>query len=76
MKKEKPQTNLILETLSFFNQKIDFIIGKSEVLNELLEEIDDPKILTHIHKKIENLEKELDYIGTKINLEQKLLKKT
>lgn len=75
-KAKKIKDNLIIETLSFLSQKIDNIVGKSELINELLEEIDDPIIIEKLDKKLEILEKELDHIGNKIDIEQKFLKKS
>ncbi len=74
--KKKIKDSFVLETLSFFNQKIDFIVGKSELINELLEEIDDPVIIEKLNEKLIDLEKEIDYIGKKIDLEQRNLKKS
>jgi hypothetical protein len=73
-KKKQKENNLIIETLSFLNQKIDNIVGKSDLINELLEEIDDPVIIESLNKKLAVLEKELDHIGSKIDLEKQNLK--
>lgn len=73
-KKKQKESNLILETLNFLNQRIDNIVGKSELINELLEEIDDPYIIEKLNKKLSKLEKELDHIGSKIDLEKQNLK--
>lgn len=72
--KKKIKDKLIIETLSFLNQKIDNIVGKSELINELIQEIDDPLIIEKLNEKLTVLEKELDHIGRKIDLEQKILK--
>lgn len=74
-KKKQKENNLILETLNFLNQKIDNIVGKSELINELLDEIDDPVIIEKLNIKLAILEKELDHIGSKIDLEKINLKK-
>ena len=71
---KRQKNNLILESLSFLNQKIDIIVGKSELINELLDEIEDPVLIEILHKKLDLLEKEIDHIGNKIDLEQKFLK--
>lgn len=70
------KNNLVLETLGFLNQKIDIIIGKSELINELLEEVDDPLIVNLLQKKLDILELEINHIGLKIDLEQKCLKRS
>lgn len=74
--KKKIKDKLIIETLSFLNQKIDNIVGKSELINELLEETDDPVLIEKLDSKLLALEKELDHIGNKIEIEQKFLKKS
>lgn len=74
--KKKIENNLILETLAFLNQKLDIIVGKSELINELIEEFDDPKIIEILNEKLMILENELDHIGSKIDLEQRNLKKS
>lgn len=74
-RKKKIKDDLVIETLSFLNQKIDNIVGKSDLINELLEETDDPILIDKLDHKLMALEKELDFIGRKIDLEQKNLKK-
>jgi prefoldin subunit 5 len=72
---KKEKNNLVLESLAFLNQEIDKIVGKTELLNELLEEIDNVKVIEILNKKLDTLDKEITHIGNKINLEQKMLKK-
>lgn len=72
---KKEKSSLVLETLSFLNQNIDRIIGKSELINELLEEVEDPKIIELLNEKLILLDKEITHIGNKIDSEQKILKK-
>ena len=66
--------NYTVETLVFLNSKLDEIIGKSDLIKELLKEEEDPKILNLLDKKLEKLQEELDFIDNKIRLEQKMLK--
>ena len=74
-RQKKTRNSLVLETLEFLNQRIDHIVGKSELINELLNEIDDPIIIEKLNTKLAILEKEIDHIGKKIDLESKFLKK-
>lgn len=75
-KKPIQQDNFIIQTLSFLNQKIDNIVGKSDLINELLQETDDPMLIQKLNDKLQILENEIDYIGKKIELEHKNLKKS
>lgn len=72
---KKQRNKMVLESLAFLNQSIDKIVGKSELINELLEEIDDPVFIGILNKKLDLLDKEITHIGNKIDLEQKMLKK-
>jgi len=69
-KQKENSNNLILETLGFLNQRIDIIVGKSEIICDLLDEFDDPILLEKLNCKLSELEKELDHIGSKIDLEK------
>lgn len=76
-KKEKVQEvkkNLSIETLVFLSSKLDEIMGKSELINELLEEEDDPKFIELLDAKLTKLENEIEYIGNKIRIEQDIIK--
>jgi hypothetical protein len=68
--------NLSLKTITFLNQKIDAIVGKSEILKELSKEIQDEKILDILNNKYKVLEQEISHIEQKIDLEKKYLKKS
>ena len=77
-KKEKIQEitkNMSIETLGFLSSKLDEIMGKSELINELLEEDDDPNFIELLNKKLSKLENEIEYIGNKIRIEQDIIKK-
>ena len=68
--------NLSLKTIAFLNQKIDAIVGKSEILTDLKKEIKDEKILKLLENKYKVLEQEISHIEQKIDLEKKYLKKS
>lgn len=68
--------NLSLKTIAFLNQRIDGIVGKSEILKELSKEIQDEKILDILNNKYKVLEQEISHIEQKIDLEKKYLKKS
>lgn len=67
--------DMTLKTLSFLTQKLDEIVGKSDLINEILEETTDKRMIRLLQRKLVDLEKELAYITEKVNLEKKMLKK-
>lgn len=75
MQKKEIKKNLSIDTLVFLSSKLDEILGKSDLINELLEEEDDPKFIELLDKKLTRLENEIEYIGNKIRIEQDIIKK-
>lgn len=70
------EENLSLKTLSFLNTRIDRILGKSELLEELRQEVKDEKILKMLNDKYKGLEQEIAHIEQKIDLEKKYIKRS
>ena len=62
-----------LETILWLNKQIDDIHAQSVLVGELLMDEDDPKIIEKYDNKLAELEKELNGINNKIELERKLL---
>ncbi len=62
-----------LETILWLNKQIDDIHAQSVLVGELLMDEDDPKIIEKYDNKLAGLEKELNSINNKIELERKLL---
>ena len=62
-----------LETILWLNKQIDDIHAQSVLVGELLMDEDDPKIIEKYDNKLAELEKELNGINNKIELEKKLL---
>ena len=74
VKKEEKVENFSVKTLNLLSTRLDEIVGKSELINELLEEEDDPRLIKLLDKKLTKLENELEYIGNKIRIEQEIIK--
>ena len=62
-----------LETILWLNKQIDDIHAQSVLVGELLMGEDDPRIIEKYDNKLAELEKELNSINNKIELERKLL---
>ncbi len=62
-----------LETILWLNKQIDDIHAQSVLVGELLMDEDDPRIIEKYDNKLAELEKELNGINNKIELERKLL---
>jgi tRNA A22 N-methylase len=67
------ESNMHLETILWLNKQIDDIHAQSVLVGELLMDEDDPRIVEKYDKKLAELEKELNSINNKIELEKKLL---
>jgi tRNA A22 N-methylase len=67
------ESNMHLETILWLNKQIDDIHAQSVLVGELLMDEDDPKIIEKYDNKLAELEKELNSINNKIELERKLL---
>jgi hypothetical protein len=70
------ESNMHLETLLWLNQQIDDIHAKSVLVGELLLGEKDPTIIKKYDRKLQELEKELDGINSKIEMERRLLTDT
>lgn len=68
--------NINVKTLNFLSSKLDEIIGKSELINELLEEENDPSLIEKLEKKLSKLEQEVEFIGNKIRIEKEIIGKS
>ena len=66
-------SNMHFETLLWLNKQIDDIHAQSVLVGELLMDEDDPRIIEKYDNKLAELEKELNSINNKIELERKLL---
>lgn len=64
---------MIFQTILWLDRQIDEINGQSKLIGELLLEEDDPRIVEKYDSKLAELEKQLDVISQKIDLERKLL---
>ena len=73
--KEKIKRNASVETLLFLSSNLDQIIGKTNLINELLEEESDPLVIQKLEEKLTLLEKEVEYIGKKIQVEKNIINK-
>ena len=73
--KEKIKRNASVETLLFLSSNLDQIIGKTNLINELLEEESDPLVIQKLEEKLNLLEKEVEYIGKKIQVEKNIINK-
>jgi tRNA A22 N-methylase len=67
------ESNMHLETILWLNKQIDDIHAQSVLVGELLMDEDDPRIIEKYDNKLAELEKELNSINNKIELERKLL---
>jgi tRNA A22 N-methylase len=67
------ESNMHLETILWLNKQIDDIHAQSVLVGELLMDEDDPRIIEKYDNKLAELEKELNGINNKIELEKKLL---
>ena len=67
-------SNMHLETLMWLNKQIDDIHAQSVLVGELLMDEDDPKIVEKYDEKLASLEKQLDIINNKIEVERKMIK--
>jgi tRNA A22 N-methylase len=67
------ESNMHLKTILWLNQQIDDIHAQSVLVGELLLDEDDPRIIEKYDNKLAELEKELNGINNKIELEKKLL---
>jgi tRNA A22 N-methylase len=67
------ESNMHLETILWLNKQIDDIHAQSVLVGELLMDEDDPRIIEKYDNKLAELEKELNSINNKIELEKKLL---
>ena len=65
-------SNMHLETILWLNQQIDDIHAQSVLVGELLIDEDDPKIIEKYDNKLAQLEKELQGINRKIELEKEM----
>jgi hypothetical protein len=70
------ESNMHFETILWLNKQIDDIHAQSVLVGELLMDEDDPRIVEKYDKKLAELEKELNGINNKIELEKKLLAST
>ena len=61
-----------LETILWLNKQIDDIHAQSVLVGELLIDEDDPKIIEKYDNKLAQLEKELQGINRKIELEKEM----
>jgi tRNA A22 N-methylase len=66
-------SNMHLQTILWLNKQIDDIHAQSVLVGELLMDEDDPKIIEKYDQKLASLEKELNGINNKIELERRLL---
>jgi hypothetical protein len=66
-------SNMHLQTILWLNKQIDDIHAQSVLVGELLMDEDDPKIIEKYDQKLASLEKELNGINNKIELEKRLL---
>jgi hypothetical protein len=69
-------SNMHIETLMWLNKQIDDIHAKSVLVGELLLGEEDPLIIKKYDRKLQELEKELDGINSKIEMERRLLTDT
>lgn len=67
-------SNMHLETLVWLNKQIDDIHAQSVLVGELLMDEDDPRIIEKYDEKLAHLEKQLDIINNKIEVERKMIK--
>lgn len=67
-------SNMHLETLVWLNKQIDDIHAQSVLVGELLMDEDDPRIIKKHDEKLAHLEKQLDIINNKIEVERKMIK--
>lgn len=65
-------SNMHLETILWLNKQIDDIHAQSVLVGELLMDEDDPKIIEKYDNKLAQLEKELQGINRKIELEKEM----
>jgi tRNA A22 N-methylase len=70
------ESNMHLKTILWLNKQIDDIHAQSVLVGELLMDEDDPRIIEKYDNKLAELEKELNGINNKIELERKLLADT
>lgn len=70
------ESNMHLETILWLNRQIDDIHAKSILVGELLLGEKDPTIIKKYDRKLQELEKELDGINNKIEMERRLLTDT
>jgi tRNA A22 N-methylase len=66
-------SNMHIETLLWLNKQIDDIHAQSVLVGELLMDEDDPGVIKKYDKKLQQLERELDIVNNKIELERTLI---
>ena len=69
-------SNMYLETILWLDKQIDDIHAQSILVGELLMDEDDPRIIEKYDNKLAELERELEGINRKINLEKEILTNT
>jgi tRNA A22 N-methylase len=67
------ESNMHLETLLWLNRQIDDIHAKSVLVGELILGEKDPAIIKKYDRKLQELERELDGVNNKIEMERRLL---
>lgn len=68
-------SNMHIQTLAWLDRQIDDIHAQSVLVGELLLDEDDPRILEKYDNKLAELEKELENINNKIEVERRMLAK-
>ena len=65
--------NSTLLTVDWLNRELDKIIIVTEYIDKIIQNTNDQHILYFLKEKLQDLEKECDDIGNKINFEKKQL---
>jgi hypothetical protein len=66
---------MIFKTILWLDRQIDEINGQSKLIGDLLLDENDPNIIEKYDKKLAELERQLEVIDQRIELERKMLDK-
>lgn len=64
---------MVFKTILWLDRQIDEINSQSKLIGELMLDEDDPRIIEKYDEKLAELEKQLEVIDQRIELERKML---
>lgn len=73
MESEPKVPSMVFKTILWLDRQIDEINSQSKLIGELMLDEDDPRIIEKYDEKLAELEKQLEVIDQRIELERKML---